>query len=89
MKIIKCDLKTYLKNYTYLLNEEIIQALEMKIENAEQLSNYLNDELNYCIWDYSLDEIEYLLDNEIQEQIQYPKYYSTYILLFNRLWETF
>ena len=89
MKIIKCNLITYLKKYTPLTAEDIEEAKE-NCFNEPTLYNFIESCLGYPIWNYPIEEIDYLLEKEADFKKEYnlSNYDEVYILLYGRLWET-
>ena len=78
MKIIKTDVKTYLREYLKIREDVDIPT----IENDFQLDSFINTDDSNAIWSYSIEELDYLLDRENENQVE-----ETFVLIFEELWE--
>ncbi len=78
MKIIKTDVKTYLREYLKIREDVDIPT----IENDYQLDEFVNTDNFNPIWSYSIEELDYLLDREKDNQVE-----ETFVLVFGELWE--
>ena len=78
MKIIKTDVRTYLREHLKLREDVDIPT----IENDYQLDKFINADDSNAIWSYSIEELDYLLDREKDNQVE-----ETFVLMFEELWE--
>ena len=86
MRIIKVnDVKEYLQ-MIYLTEEEVDNG-NMIIYNDYSLRDYMDNTNRDCLWDYPIEEKEYLESLEKQKQQFDSDYEKTYVLFCDRLWE--
>lgn len=78
MRIVKTDVKTYLREYLKIREDVDIPT----IENDFQLDAFVNTDNFNPIWSYSIEELDYLLDREKDNQVE-----ETFVLIFEELWE--
>lgn len=82
MKIIKTDVKTYLREHLKLREDVDIPTIENDYQLDRFINTFVNTEDSSPVWSYSIEELDYLLDREKDNQVE-----ETFVLMFEELWE--